>query len=1271
MKLGCVGDQMTKQECRPQMRTGQLPQGKLGDSPPETGRADYHTLCQAIEEDRLLIPTVNHYVQYGDQGTIGRTAEGGVIVQDNGGILMMAAETGMDEEIDEMLRDLAHLHRAETQQAQESVAFWSKVDIKLSQRAIGFEVATMYKTKDKKVQPVHDSTVKPHAVEGRLDWQMRARARQPANNNQSWRQFGKYIEDRTATFPLGSRVTSERLRKMKIAGWLWPRESEMLQEVFFCREAALSFDFQESGRIHHDVYPPVRINTVPHTAWKEGNFPVPRKLRDEVGRMIQERLDRGVLEYSKSPYSNPWFLVKKKDQGFRLINNAQRINGVTVRDANLPPNPDEFSEEFAGCQVVSLIDFFSGYDQVELHPISRPLTAFFTPTHGLVQQCTLPMGTTNSVAEFVRVVTKILQDLVPHCCMPYMDDIAVKGPKTDYAGELLEPGIRRFIGEHIVNIDRVLRNLEMAGATASGLKSDWCYDSMGVVGYVVDKHGRHPADKKVRKITEWPPCTSPRDVRMFVGLCVYYRIWIEGFAIIAAPLFDLLRKDANFQWTIEASDAMSRLKHCLTSAPALVSIDYSEPMRLVVISVDGSKKGWGAVIQQEDSMGRRHPVRYESGVWSTAERNWDSGKHECKALLLALKKFRPWIYGIHFVVETDARTLVDQLNRSATDLPGALITRWLALLNMWEFEVRHVEGKRNTVADALSRRPEQPGWQPPEEAEDDVEDFIDKHLGALSLSTNVSMDHWDPQYSHHVTTMDMGVLRSLHTEHFRNIAQWLLTMKNPSNLNRSELRKLRRAALKFAVIENILWAKASAGKPLRRVVDHPLEQTKIISELHDESGHRGREGTWRKVWYRYFWPKMFDHVEQYVKTCEQCQLHASRKFDEELHPTVGPNGPWEWITMDVVYMPDGTGGRKYLVVARDYMSGYPEAKGLTNNDSVSVARFLEQTVFARWGVPLKMSVDGGPENRGLVQELAKLYGINRVVASAFHPQAQGLIERGHKELVGALRKMTGNWVTNLHLALWADRVTVKRSTGETPAFLISGREHVLPIELQVRTWQTLPWDTVRDTETLLALRAKQFEHRDDRLKEAVDRTVRLREMNKAWFDAKANLRPSPMEPGDMVLVRDVIGDLDMSRNQKLRPRWKGPFRISQASEKGTYLLEELDGTPLKATYAGNRVTRFYQRGTLENAIVTDQTPKGPEPLQPPNGPLGARLTPVPAAIRRTSRRIGMRQEQHAPQSTDRSHQQVEVRMPAPMTPGRRADYEVFDRINEDEDADLG
>ena len=149
---------------------------------------------------------------------------------------------------------------------------------------------------------------------------------------------------------------------MKIAPNLLPREREMLLEMLYRREAALAWDFKESGRVSTEVVPPVVIDTVPHKAWRADQFPIPRKLRDVVIEMVQERIDRGTLELCKSQYRNPWFLVAKKDKGYQLINNAQKINGVTIRDANPPPNPNEFLEEFAGCVIILLIDFFSRYN---------------------------------------------------------------------------------------------------------------------------------------------------------------------------------------------------------------------------------------------------------------------------------------------------------------------------------------------------------------------------------------------------------------------------------------------------------------------------------------------------------------------------------------------------------------------------------------------------------------------------------------------------------------------------------------------------------------------------------------------------------------------------------------------------------------------------------------------------------------------------------------------------------------------------------------------
>lgn len=105
-----------------------------------------------------------------------------------------------------------------------------------------------------------------------------------------------------------------------------------------------------------------------------------------------------VIEPCHGLYQNPWYLVKKSTPDkYRLVNVAVELNRVTVRDANLPPFADKFSEKFAGCAISSLIDFFSGYNQVELDKESRDLTGFMTPL-GLMRMTTLPQGATNSIA---------------------------------------------------------------------------------------------------------------------------------------------------------------------------------------------------------------------------------------------------------------------------------------------------------------------------------------------------------------------------------------------------------------------------------------------------------------------------------------------------------------------------------------------------------------------------------------------------------------------------------------------------------------------------------------------------------------------------------------------------------------------------------------------------------------------------------------------------------------------------------------------------------
>jgi len=513
----------------------------------------------------------------------------------------------------------------------------------------------MYKRKADKVRPVDYGISDGKSPGGVLNWV--ERSKESDIYNKPVGEYSKWLIPKFSSIERGSRLTEERASQLIIRKELTKEEKALFIEMLYCREKVLAFDFSHCGKVRPEVAPPQVIKTVEHEAWQVPGFPVPKALVPMVVKMLRERLKNGVLEHCSGPYRNPWFLVKKKKPGeFRLINAAMEINRRTIRDANLPPSVDDFSEEFAGCKVASLIDFFSGYDQVELDVKSRDLTAFQTPL-GLLRQTTLPQGATNSVAQFVRIVTKILEDLIPKDCLPFLDDIGVKGPLSYYDEEEICPGVRRYIMEHIQSLDRTLERLERAGCTI-GAKSQFCIDGIRIVGFVCGAEGRSPDSVKVIKILEWAPCQNVGEARAFIGVCVYYRIWIKGFAIIAAPIYILFRKNVEWKWGKEQDLAMDALKAALTQAPALVKIDYSEGAGEVILAADASLDGWGSVLMQLDDKGKRHPSRYESGLWTKAEASYDATKRECRAVLKALRKVRYWLYGIHFVLETDANVLV-------------------------------------------------------------------------------------------------------------------------------------------------------------------------------------------------------------------------------------------------------------------------------------------------------------------------------------------------------------------------------------------------------------------------------------------------------------------------------------------------------------------------------------------------------------------------------------------------------------------------------------
>ena len=215
------------------------------------------------------------------------------------------------------------------------------------------------------------------------------------------------------------------------------------------------------------------------------------------------------------------------------------------------------------------------------------------------------------------------------------------------------------------------------------------------LGHIVSKDGVRMDPAKVEAIKTWPDLKTVHDVRSFLGLCSYYRRFIRSFAEIASPLHALERKGITFTWAEKEISAFNKLKEKLTTDPVLILPDLRKSF---VVQCDACGHSLGAVLMQNG-----HVVAYESRMLLKAERTLQVYEKELLAVIHALSSWKHYLLGADFVVQTDHQTLRYFLTQSKLSEKHM---RWANFLSMFHFQIVHVEGKKNVVADALSRKPQ-------------------------------------------------------------------------------------------------------------------------------------------------------------------------------------------------------------------------------------------------------------------------------------------------------------------------------------------------------------------------------------------------------------------------------------------------------------------------------------------------------------------------------------------------------------------------------------
>ena len=544
--------------------------------------------------------------------------------------------------------------------------------------------------------------------------------------------------------------------------------------------------------------------------------------------------------------------------------------------------------------------------------------------------------------------------------------------------------------QHLKDLRTVFTRLEHYGIVINTAKCCFFKKEVNFLGHLISNSGIKPNPAKVEAIVNYPKPSTVQELQRYLGMLNFYRRFIpkcaETQAVLNLP--GGCKGKTRIDWSMEMEEAFNKTKHDLALATSLV---HPRPNATINIFSDASDKAIAGVIQQKNGS-ILEPLGFFSRKMTQAEVKYSTYDRELLALFATIKHFAFMLEGKEFTCYTDHKPLIFAFSQQS-EKASPRQARQLSYISQFTTDIRHVSGPENVVADTLSR--------------------------IYAMTTAPTPEQ---------------------------IAGYQVKDEELSNLMKSQS-----TTLKFKTIlveENTkLICDVSTGEA-RPFIPKDLRMS-VCKQIH-ELAHVGRKATCALVKKRFVWPHMGKFIGNFVRNCLACQKSKIHKHEKsELQPFEATKERFSHVHIDIVGPLPPCRGNIYLLTCIDRFTRWTEAIPLKEQSAEIVAQAFVEHWVSRFGVPHQITTDRGRNFvSNLFNAVTNLLGTKLSHTTAYHPQANGMIERWHRSLKTSLKcrlqNHTEHWMDELPSVLLGLRSAIKSDLGVSPAEMVYGMSLRLP-----------------------------------------------------------------------------------------------------------------------------------------------------------------------------------------------------------------------------------